>query len=130
MGWKEVEGAKRKIKSHTRFLTKMFSMGEDWGESNCQRVSRAMNETSSIIPQTSLTQKDHKPPGLLGVPKVRLLCNASSTTNQHISDLLTDIPLIRKVVKSSPLRTCSAMWSPSMSPSGRARCKGGSSLGP
>ena len=91
VGWEEVERVKSTISSTNRVLAKMFRVGEDWGEQGQWRVGRALGEVSTIIPQMSMLPKDHKPLGKDGVPKGRPVCSASSTINQRISDILTDI---------------------------------------
>ena len=56
------------------------------------RIRSAFHEDSSIVPNLIITQKDHKPiePNT-GLPKTRPVCEASSTHNQRLSDMLSDI---------------------------------------
>ena len=51
-----------------------------------------MHEDCSIIPNLIMNQKDHKPiDEKTGLPKTIPVCEASSTHNQRLSNLLSDI---------------------------------------
>ena len=89
--WREIETAKREIANHTKAITNIFRMGEDWGEKGEWRVRRAMNEQTTVVPQMHCTQKDHKELPESGVPKSRPICDASSTMNQRISNTITEV---------------------------------------
>ena len=89
--WKTIEVAKKEIKNHLTAICNMFQMGRDWGETMETRVRRAMVELSTVIPQMSCSPKDHKPLPESGVPKTRPLMNASSSMNQRVSDVVSDL---------------------------------------
>ena len=67
--WREIETAKSEIAHHTRAVTNIFKMGEDWGEKGEWRVRRTMHEQSTVVPQMHCTQKDHKELPESGIPK-------------------------------------------------------------
>ena len=90
--WKDYEKGKRLALADTRCMSKIFQIGQDHGEKEMSRIKNALHEDSSIVPNLIITQKDHKPidPNT-GLPKTRPVCEASSTHNQRLSDMLSDI---------------------------------------
>ena len=87
---KEVRKTQEDVLNHTKMLSEIFMVGQDHGQTNEERLRRAMHEKSTIIPPLVLQQKDHKAIKD-GIPAVRPVCEASRTINQRMSDMLTDV---------------------------------------
>ena len=99
--WKEVMDSKHVTLCHTRALTKVFSIGEEQSDSSKDRLTDALHEDSTILPDMIVQQKTHKPiDPKTGLPKTRGVCLASATFNQRINGHLCTV--LNGVIQSEP----------------------------
>ena len=59
--WKEVKEDRDMVIDHTKAMSKIFCMGENHGETNQHRLTDALHERQTVLPDLVLQQKDHKP---------------------------------------------------------------------
>ena len=89
--WKEVMKSQEEVAYHTKFISDIFNMGRDHGETAEGRLRKGLHEKVSYVPPLVMTQKDHKAMGEDGIPATRPICEATQTITQRLSDTLTDI---------------------------------------
>ena len=63
VSWSQVQEAKRDILCHTKALSNMFRVGRNNSEKEEVRLRKALHEDSTVIPQMTCLQKDHKQVG-------------------------------------------------------------------
>ena len=80
-------------------MGRIFRMGEDWGKGGQDRVSRAMAERATVIPQLSILPKDHKLLLLNGTFPSRPVISGSMSYNDKLSEMTN--MLVESILKSN-----------------------------
>ena len=87
--WADVESAQRLIKGHLRCLNNIFQPGSE--SQSEDRVRKAKELKSTVIPVLSLLMKDHKQTGADRVPASRPVCGASSSIKGELSEWVSSV---------------------------------------
>ena len=87
--WEEVQAAQRRMKGHLRLINNIMNPGADGSQED--KVRKAKELRSTVIPVVSMLIKDHKKPSDTGAPKSRAVCGASSSINREMSEWVSMI---------------------------------------
>ena len=87
--WEEVRSTQRLVKGHLRVINHIFNPGGNTSKRN--RVWRAKELKSTVLPVNSLLVKDHKELMPEGLPKTRPVCGACRSINGELSEWITEI---------------------------------------
>ena len=87
--WEDVQSAQRLLKGHLRIVNHIFRPGANTAQED--RVWKAKELHSTVIPVNSMLVKDHKPLTEEGLPKTRPVCGASYSLNGEMSEWISDI---------------------------------------
>ena len=104
VGIKEVDEARYITGKHMKALCNIYQPGASWGDQEETRTRRTMMEQITVIPPVVFHQKDHKPQKQGEPQAVRGICNATTTFNQRVTDLLND--QLEAMLKSDPTDEC------------------------
>ena len=87
--WDDVEESKKVTLCHLRTLNQIFQTGDNHSQNEKDRLTKAMDEDKTVIPNIILTQKNQKPiDPVTKLPKTRPVCLTRTSYNQRANDYL------------------------------------------
>ena len=91
IGQGETEQIQTRMNNLSRGLSKIFKIGNDWGDKNAQRCWNNLSTEACVVPLLYPSPKIHKPPTSEGDPQSRPIVQDSSCITSRPGEIVADV---------------------------------------